>query len=373
MPNRLRSAEDLYAVLDGAVPELAAVIEAAGGAPLFVVGGTVRDLLLGRGRTDLDVAVEGDAAAVAHRLGGEVSEHGRFATAQVVLAGAKLDLASTRAETYPAAGSLPEVRPAGIEEDLGRRDFTVNAMALPLQGSRALIDPHGGRADLEVGALRVLHDASFRDDPTRALRAARYAARFGFVLEAGTEELLRATDLNTVSADRRDAELRRVAREPAAPDALGLLAGWGLLDVRPEHLDLCRRCAELLAAPPWSAVAPRDRTLLAAARGPGARARELAGATPGSPSEGAEMARGADPEDLVLARAMGGAWLDRYVTEWRSVVLEVRGTDLMAAGIPEGPAVGEGLAAALRAKLDGETAGREDELRIAIEAARAGA
>src|SRR5688500_15636089 len=118
MPNWLRNVEEVFAVLDGAIPELPQLLEAAEGQALYVVGGTVRDLMLGRGRTDLDVAVEGDAAAVARRLGGEVTEHGRFGTAKVRLPRSQIDLAATRAETYSAPGSLPEVGPATIEDDL---------------------------------------------------------------------------------------------------------------------------------------------------------------------------------------------------------------------------------------------------------------
>jgi tRNA nucleotidyltransferase (CCA-adding enzyme) len=370
MPNRLRSTEEVYAVLDGAVPELPALLEAAAGAPLYVVGGTVRDLLLGRGRTDLDVSVEGDAAEVARRLGGEVLEHERFSTAKATLGGAEIDLASTRGEDYAHPGALPDVRPAGIDADLARRDFTVNAMALPLQGPPGLIDPHGGRADLSEGVLRILHGDSLRDDPMRAVRGARYAARFGLVPDAETGRLLAGADLATVSDDRRGAELLRLAREPAAAEGFRLLGEWGVLDVPAEAAALIDRAAELLAAPPWSGVAERGRTLLAAAGGPTERARELAGARPGRPSEGVELARGARPEELVLARALGAEWLDDYVTRWRSVMLEIDGRDLLEAGVPEGPEVGRGLHAALRAKLDGEAAGAEAELDVALRAAR---
>ena len=125
------------------------------------------------------------------------------------------------------------VEPAArVEADLARRDFTINAMAIPLGGEPDLIDPHGGQADLAAGLLRVLHRGSFVDDPTRALRAARYAARFGFGLEPETEALLREADLGTVSADRRDAELLRLAGEAEAPRAFALLAEWGLVDLR---------------------------------------------------------------------------------------------------------------------------------------------
>src|SRR5690606_25329122 len=120
-------------------------------------------------------------AALAARLGATTAEHERFGTAKVVLEGHEVDLAGARRETYPEPGALPVVEPAdSIEQDLARRDFTINAMALSLDDPAEPIDPHGGAADLDAGLLRVLHPGSFADDPTRALRAARYAARFGF-------------------------------------------------------------------------------------------------------------------------------------------------------------------------------------------------
>ncbi|HKG36910.1 MAG TPA: hypothetical protein VKA89_10790 [Solirubrobacterales bacterium] len=370
MPNRLRSTEEAYAALGGAVPELPALVEAAEGAPLYVVGGAVRDLLLGRGRTDLDVAVEGDAAAVARRLGGEVLEHQRFATAKARPGGVEVDLAATRAESYPHPGALPEVRPARLEEDLARRDFTVNAMALPLQGEERLIDPHGGREDLEAGVLRVLHEGSFRDDPTRALRGARYAARFGLAPDDRARELIGEADLETVSEDRRRTELMRLAAEAEAAEAFRLLGEWRILDLDADAPGRVERVAELLAAPPWSGVADRSRALLVAASQPREPVTSLAAARPDRPSEGVQLARGARPEELVLARALGGGWLDDYVADWRSVMLEIDGRDLLAAGVPEGPPVGRALAAALRAKLDGEADGRDAELDVALRAAR---
>ena len=371
MPNWLRNVEEVFAVLDGAIPELPRLIDAAEGQPLYVVGGTVRDLMLGRGRTDLDIAVEGDAAAVARRLGGEVTEHGRFGTAKVRLPPrSQIDLAATRAESYPSPGALPEVRPAGIEEDLARRDFSVNAMALALGGTPELIDPHGGREDLRQGVLRALHPESLRDDPTRALRGARYAARFGLEPDADTERQLRETDLATVSDDRRQAEMQRIAAEMDFRAALQLLREWGLLDVPKERLALAEKLSELLAAPPWSAVLPRERAILCALEEPGERVGRLVEAEPSSPSEGVEAARGATPEDLALARALGAAWLDDYIREWRSVVLEIGGRDLIDAGLEPGPQLGEALGETLRRKLDGEVSGREDELRTALELAR---
>jgi tRNA nucleotidyltransferase (CCA-adding enzyme) len=365
--------ENLAAAMRDAYPELKAVVAAADD-PVYLVGGAVRDLLLGAGRSaNLDLVVEGDAAALAARLGAEVLEHERFGTATVRLDGLEVDVAAARTETYAHPGALPEVAPGpGIEADLARRDFTVNAMAVPL-GEPRLVDPLGGLADLEAGRLRVLHERSFLDDPTRALRAARYASRLGFELEPATEELLRATDLATVSADRRDAELLRLAAEARAPRGFELLAGWGLVELRPGGVELSGAVAELLEEPRWSGIAPLDLSVRAAAIGPPRDELELAGTDPGHPSEAVALAAGREPVELILARALGAEWLDRYLNEWRHVALEIDGDDLIEAGVPEGPAVGRGLAEALRLKLDGELAqGRAEELAVAVAAAGGG-
>jgi tRNA nucleotidyltransferase (CCA-adding enzyme) len=370
MPSAGKPIEDLAEGLRRAYPELEA-IGAASADPVYVVGGAVRDLLLGRDRADLDVVVEGDAVELAARLGAEPVSHERFATAKVVLDGHELDVASARTESYPHPGALPEVAPAaGIEADLGRRDFTLNAMAIPLRGEARLIDPHGGRADLEAGLLRVLHPRSFADDPTRAIRAARYAARFGFALEPETATLLGEADLGAVSAERRRAELLRLASEATAVRGLALLAEWGLLVPRPGGVELASRVEELLASPLWVDEAPRAEALLAAVAGPPGSEIQLAIAAPERPSDAVALARGHDPVALALARALGTEWLDDYVARWRAVELEIDGADLLAAGIPQGPALGRGLRAARRAKLDGEIAGREQELATALAAAR---
>jgi tRNA nucleotidyltransferase (CCA-adding enzyme) len=372
MPMPLERIDNLATALKSAYPELETVRDAAGGDPVYLVGGSVRDLLLGRPRTDIDIVVVGDAGALAGRLGLEPVTHERFATAKVMLDGHGLDIATARAESYAHPGSLPSVRPAGdIEADLGRRDFSINAMAIPLTAKPDLIDPHHGRTDLEAGLLRVLSSHSFEDDPTRALRAARYAARFGFVLEADTEALLRKADLGTVSADRREADLLRLAAEPNAALGLEMLADWGLVDLRPGGVELATRVAELLDGPPWQGLVARDRAMLAAALGPERGERELAQARPERPSEGVQIARHREPVELLLARAQGAEWLDDYVARWRLVKLEIDGGDLIEAGVPEGPAIGRGLADALRRKLDGEIDGRAEELEAALSAARA--
>jgi tRNA nucleotidyltransferase (CCA-adding enzyme) len=362
--------DNLAQSMRAAYPELGS-IEAAADAPVHLVGGAVRELLLGRGRSsNLDLVVEGDALRLAEKLGGEVLEHERFGTATVLLGELEVDLAAARTESYPDPGALPAISPgATIEADLARRDFTVNAIAVPLADPVPL-DPHAGIEDLERGELRVMHRQSFVDDPTRALRAARYASRLGFSLEPATAELLVRTDLGSVSEDRRNAELLRLAAEPNVGRGLELLSAWGLVEPAPQGVELAPRVAALLAGPPWEGLAPRAPTVLRAALDPGGQ--ELAEARPESPSAAVELAAGRDPEELVIARALGAAWLDRWASEWRLVRLEIDGGDLIAAGLEEGPALGRGLAGALRLKLDGELApGREAELAAALAAAGA--
>jgi tRNA nucleotidyltransferase (CCA-adding enzyme) len=352
-------------------PELDVVREAAAD-PVYLVGGAVRDLLLGRGRADVDLVVEGDATTLAERLGAEVVSHERFATAKVRLDGHELDVASARSETYPRPGALPVVEPAAtIEEDLGRRDFTINAMAISLQGAPRLIDPHDGQADLAGKRLRILHPRSFEDDPTRAIRAARYASRFGFELEPETDELLRRADLGTVSADRRDAELLRLAAERRAVRAFELLGEWGVVALADGGAELAARVDELLDRGPWREV-PRDKALFAAALDPLSDEKSLVAQHPRRPSEAVALVAGHGPLELVLARALGANWLDDYMRDWRNVALEIDGDDLIAAGIAAGPALGRGLRAALRGKLDGEVEGRAQELEVALRAARSG-
>jgi tRNA nucleotidyltransferase (CCA-adding enzyme) len=364
--------EDLAAALRHAHPELNAVRREAR-QPVYLVGGAVRDLLLGRPRADVDLVVEGDAAALAASLGGAEKEHERFGTVKVEVEGHEVDIATARTESYRHPGALPEVAPAdGVEADLGRRDFTINAMAIPLAGEPRVIDPHGGREDLERGLLRVLHPRSFEDDPTRAIRAARYGSRFGFGLEPGTYELLRRADLSTVSADRRRAELERLAAEPTGRVGLGLLAGWGLIDLREGGVELMRAVEELLKEPHWAGLVPREQALIAAALGPEGAERVLASMPAPRPGEGVEIAERRDPVELILGRALGAGWLDRYLTSWSKVELEIDGGDLIAAGVPQGPAVGRGLRAARSRRLEGEIAGREQELAVALEAARGG-
>lgn len=355
----------------GALPGVAEVRAAADPAePAYLVGGAVRDLMLGVPEiANVDFVVEGDAAALAARIGGVIAVHERFGTVTIGVGGVPVDIASARRESYAEPGALPDVEPAPLADDLERRDFTVNAIAVPMGGAPEPVDPRGGRADLRAGLLRVLHDRSFEDDPTRALRAARYAARLGFELEPGTAALLGRADLDTVSAERVDSELRRQAAEPEPERGLALIAEWGLIAIESDAVALAAGVSRLAASTPWHGFVAAGEAVMATIPAVPSAARELAAVDPSRPSEAVAAARGRKPPELALGRALGAEWLDRYVSEWRHVRLEIGGEDLIAAGVGEGPAVGRGLEAALRAKLDGEAAGRDDELRVALAAA----
>jgi tRNA nucleotidyltransferase (CCA-adding enzyme) len=401
-----------------------------GAPPCFLVGGAVRDLLLEREPVDVDIAVEGDVEQVAELLAaaldGTVTAHERFGTATVTAGGVDVvNLARTRRERYRLPGALPEVEPAGLDEDLVRRDFTVNAIALALNGDRAgeLSDPHGGRDDLRDGLIRILHRGSFSDDPTRLLRAARYAARLGFGLEADTERAARAAAatgaLQTVSGPRVCDELLDLLAEDAAPRAVELLGDLGI--DRALHPDL-RADSELVASaklgaaetgadPALAALAAlathrvgepggaagsggtdepdrdgdglsrwidrlglaaggRDAALHAARRAPELTEELRADLRP---SELRDLLDGEPPEALALALGLGAPAepILRFVSRLSLVRLEITGADLIAAGMPQSPALGRALERTLARKLDGEVDGRGDELRVALEIARA--
>ena len=372
---------------------------------VFLVGGAVRDLLLGLEPPELDLVVEGDAISLARELGGLVLAHDRFGTCKVRLNGHVYDIATARKETYERPGALPDVLPARLADDLGRRDFTVNAIAMALGGERAgrLQAAPGALEDLDARTLRVLHDRSFIDDPTRLLRLARYAGRLKFSVEPHTHELARAAAdtgaLNTVSGPRIGSELRLLARERERLDEFAALRelaidraihprfglrdpgpasrALGLLppDGRPDLLVLAaaaeevprQQLSELLDRLAFEA-ADRVRIVSAAER-----ARPLADALQRAqtPAEIAAVAAGATPELVALAGGHGGAdAAAAWLSELRHVRLEIDGQDLLAAGIPQGPLIGRALQAALYAKLDGRASGREAELAEALAAVR---
>ncbi len=342
-------------------------VRAAATTPVYLVGGAIRDGLAEFRVDDIDLVVEGDPTRLARALDPDARVNDRFGTVNLVIEGEPVDIATARTETYARPGALPEVRPGSLEEDLIRRDFTVNAMAIGIGRDSELIDPFGGIADLRSGVLRVLHDRSFEDDPTRALRAARYAARFGFDLEPRTAELMMRTNLATISRDRVENELNLIALEDNALEALRLAQRWGLIEFDEDRLDLAERAIELIEIEPWRGESPREAVILAAVFGDHERIPTLL-EEPASPWDGYRKARGHSPLELVLARAAGATWLDRWQREWRWVELEITGADLLAAGVAEGPRIGEGLDAALEAKLNRGVSGAEDESEVALAA-----
>ncbi len=294
----------------------------------------------------------------------------------MLLEGRAVDLARTRRESYAAPGALPEVEPAPIRTDLARRDFTINAMAIPLRGPAILIDPYDGLADLEARTLRAIHPESFVDDPTRALRGARYAARLGLTPEPETLAQLTAADLGSVSADRISADLIRIGAEPEAVGAFALLDEWGVLALGPDRLELLAEAAEYLQTEPWSRLVGRPELLTTIATADAALLRSAAALAEHSGDEPAsqlyELASHYSDVELAIARAMGADWLDRHVSEWRRVELTIDGQSLIAAGVEQGPDVGRGLRAALHARLEGRIAASSDqELAVALAAVEA--
>lgn len=374
------------------------------GRPIFVVGGAVRDLLLGGAPLDLDLVVEGDALELARELGGEVRAHSRFGTCTVRLDGREYDIARARRERYARPGALPDVEPAPIEEDLRRRDFTVNALAVGLTGPRTgeLVAVPEALQDLDRRRLAVLHEHSFVDDPTRLLRLVRYAARLGFEPAPATERLaaraVREGALQSVTGARLGAEFRLLAREPEAVQALRWLHRLGIDGAIAERFGLADAALAQRALGLLEPGDRRDRLVMALAGlemeprtlrrlleqlGFKAEDREsvvvaVAGARPLAerlararrPSEIVAAAERASPELVALAGALGPQpAARRWLQGLRHLKLEIAGGDLIEAGVPRGPAIGAGLRAALAAKADGLAGDRAAELRVALGAA----
>jgi len=380
-----------------ALPGAARVLDALAGVPgVWFVGGAVRDTLLGRVPRDLDLVVEGDAAAAAGRLGEDAVVHDRFGTAT---AAGDVNVAAARRERYQRPGALPDVEVgAPIAEDLARRDFSVNAIAVRLADGAVEAVP-GALEDLEARRLRVLHARSFADDPTRLLRLVRYGARLRFQIEEETRGWAFAAvadgALPTVTGSRLGGELRLLLDEPQ-PAAMcgleGLRLGPELLpgfrvdpdlvegaqrltphDGRRDLVALAACCldagaAELADGLDRLAFPARDRdTVVAAAT----RARGLAPVMGGMDPASALWAllRREAPETVALAGALGAPdAARRWLEELRHARLAIAGDDLLAAGL-EGPAVGRALEAATGAMLDGDAPDRDAQLAVALAAA----
>ncbi len=378
---------------------------------VYLVGGTVRDILFGEHGFDVDIAVEGDAISFAESLAaalqGRCTAHTKFGTAVVSYGdGGRVDVVTARTEFYDAPAALPTVEHATIREDLFRRDFTINAMAVSLKGDDLgrLVDPFGGRRDLEQQTLRVLHNLSFIDDPTRIFRALRYENRLGFRLDPHSERLARSCIemglVGDLSSSRLRDELEALLSEGDVSHSLLRLAELGADRAIHPHLEGGLETAKLMARlsalnvelhagvpawrlglaallrrlPPdeiygWLAklhVRRRDAELIAAAVTVGPRLVERLHAGPADAAEVVALADPYAPDAPLFALALERLEpLERYFRDLRTVRLEVSGTDLAELGLSESPRVGEVLAELRRRKLNGELADRAAELAAA--------
>ena len=398
---------DLPGVPTPLLEELRAAAVTVGVSRLALVGGAVRDQLLhqrfGRpwsGVSDLDWVVEGDPSALGQELGRRcgprltaMQEHGSFGTVALQLDGIPLDFAMARQESYPAPAHNPVVQAGTLLADLVRRDFTINAMALDLVAWE-LIDPHQGQADLAAGQLRFLHAGSVKDDPTRVIRAARYAARLGFRLAEEAQAQISSTlelwpwawcqadpaaAAPPALASRLRMELDRLLeREPWAP-ALDLLEQWQalpLLDLRlqndPRRTERLR-WAQRLGLPLMPALLLGASDPLAVAQRlqiPGRQQQwlqqcaELLRWLDHSPLLSSERPsvwsaaleqHGWQPETVALAVTLRPKqWkpLLRWWGRWRRIQAPQTARDLIAAGWRPGPALGEELRRQRHVALD---------------------
>ena len=362
---------------------------------VWLVGGAVRDLILGRTPREVDLLVAGDALGLAHLFSEAVpnsrlSVHERFRTASVTGADLNIDVAGARTETYDRPGALPAVRPTSVEADLARRDFSINAMAMRISGEDAgcLLDPHGGLADLRARLLCVLHDRSFHDDPTRLWRAARYQARLGFSFDESTSQLavsaVAGGCTETVSPERHGGEFKRMLDEPQPSNGLAIAAELGLLEAigaRSPQLAAGQAASEILGpeADPraialvatWFGTSDakkcaqriglhRTDSMLAAQAGRAEAIHSMIRQAQGDVEIDAAMRDIAVEVVAVITAALdcenGRIWLARL----QDVVVAISGEDLLKAGVSEGPNIGVGLEAARRHVLQtGDTDAKE--------------
>jgi tRNA nucleotidyltransferase (CCA-adding enzyme) len=430
------SRADLLRALEGAVPQtseletsiaeqlhesvrLRAIVEAVGAlgeraAGVYLVGGTVRDILVGEQSFDVDIAVEGDAIAFAYALartlGGRATPHQKFGTSIVSYGdGERVDVVTTRTEFYDSPGALPTVERAGLREDLFRRDFTINAMAASLAARDLgrLVDPFGGRADLEARVLRVLHNLSFIDDPTRIFRGIRYEARYGFRFDEHSARLVRACIemglVGDLSSARLRDELVALLEDPGAVEGIRRLGALGADHAIHPHLrgdDVAARLFERAVVlrdelgvdvPTWRVgiaalaheltsdeaynwlerlkVRRRDVDRIVGAVTVAPRIVERLRAEQLDPAQVVAIADAFAPDAPLLALARDDRpELREYFLRLRDVRLEIGGADLIAMGLTESPRIGDILGELRRRKLNGElVGGRESELAAARE------
>lgn len=381
-----------------------------------VVGGFVRDIFLGRPNLDIDVVIEGDgvgfAIAASKRFGVRVKVHRRFGTAILIMSRTlHIDITSARTEYYTRPGALPTVERSSLRQDLFRRDFSINAMAVCINPDcfGQIADPFGGLKDLERHNLRALHTLSFIEDPTRILRAARFEERYGFQLDPASEEFARrAVDiqlLKEVSGARIREEILDIIDEES-PSAvfqrlleLGTLGAVFYAYADPSIVIRSLRSAERAYSEiaQWFVRTPRRRVALIASLVHGARkpiaerwlkhlrfGREYSGAAIAVAEKGSSLLKGLSnsrkmrdsrlyhllrpipDEALVWLWSMGDeksrSRVQRYIQKLSRIRCAVTGDDLTAAGLTPGPLYSAILAEALDIRLDGRAVGREQEL-----------
>lgn len=390
------------------------------GASVYVVGGFVRDLLLGAENLDIDLVLEGDGIAYAERLsgclGGKVRSHPKFGTAAITLAdGFRIDVATARAEYYEHPAALPTVEHSSIKMDLYRRDFTINTLAIRLNADHfgEIIDFYGGQRDLRNKTIRVLHNLSFVEDPTRMLRAARFESRFGFKISKDTGQLIKnAVEMNLlgrVSGKRIYGELSLVFAEPH-PAAVFLrleelellpslhprlhfdagkaksfahveevLAWYRLLyrgeEASAEEIYLMALLADLQPSEARKVMGRLDLCLRTSRRIRDALAdfrhlgRELALRRDLFPSRVYRLMADRSPEALLLLMALSKEEktkraISDYLTTYSRVRSHIRGKDLKRLGLSPGPIYRKILNRLLYARLDAKVETKEEELHF---------
>jgi tRNA nucleotidyltransferase (CCA-adding enzyme) len=413
MPKRLNLAKEIEKQLP---PELVNFMWMAGeiahtrGEKLYLVGGVVRDLMLGQANLDLDLVVEGNAIELGQQLKksvqGKITTHPRFNTAKLEWENWSVDLTTARTETYEKPGALPNIVPGTIDQDLGRRDFTINAMALGLNPGLygQPIDPHGGRDDLKAKLIRVLHDNSFIDDATRIWRGLRYEQRLGFRLEKQTLGLLRrdAGMLKTISADRTRYEIECILKEKCPEKVFGRAAELGVLPhLHPslkgdqwlkEKFEQARKLSDPALPEPGLYLAilayPLDKEeterFISRLKLPKALAQVLNDsaslkskvrllATPGLSPSGIFRLLEAYSSTAMVANSIAtesptaSQNIHLYLTRLKYIEISLTGDDLMKLGVSSGPEIKEVMEKLQKARLDGEIESREDEEAVVRE------
>jgi tRNA nucleotidyltransferase (CCA-adding enzyme) len=393
-------------------PPVLALVKIAGkeaselGQELYLVGGVVRDLFLGRANFDFDLVVKGDAIKLARKFSkdsqAKLTVHSRFGTAKLDYPGFSLDLATARSEIYSQPGALPTVKPGSLKDDLIRRDFSINAMALYLNPQRfgELIDLYHGKDDLERRLIRILHPKSFIDDATRILRAIRYEQRLGFKLEAETEKLLRrhVAMLDTISGDRIRHELELILKEDEPERAIRRAEELGVLSQLHPSLKANGRPSKMFAKARQSDIRVSLSTLYLCLLiyNLTEKANEQFISRLNFSKSSAQSMRQTlqlkaqlhnlinqrlKPSDIyqllhvysapaIQANALASESpivsqnLHLYLTKLRYVKPLLNGADLKKMGIPAGPKIGDVLSALHKAKLNGEVRTRKDEEKL---------